>query len=50
MPGVIETKESYGDIIENYLIKPVIEGYKYLLGIGYSGPRSNDGMLANKVG
>lgn len=31
IPGVIETKEQYKDIIEQYLVNPVIAGYKYLI-------------------
>lgn len=50
IPGVYEVKVEYGEIIEQYLVKPVTEGYKYLLQIGYSGPRSNDGMLTGGAG
>lgn len=50
IPGVFEAKEQYKDIIEQYLVNPVISGYKYLLQIGYSGPRSNDGMLTDRAG
>ena len=50
IPGVFEVKEEYGEIIEQYMVKPIIDGYKYLLQIGYSGPRTNDGMLSKEAG
>lgn len=37
-------------IIEQHLIKPVVEAYKFLLEIGFSGPRTNNGMLTGKTG
>ena len=48
--GVYEVKEEYKMIIEQHLIKPVVEAYKFLLEIGFSGPRTNNGMLTGKTG